>query len=145
MSDRSDIAAQKFKDGYNCAQSVFFSFCDDLHVNKDIALKLACGFGAGMGRKQEVCGAVTGGIMVLGMKYGRGEKEDISATEKTYPKIREFMDKFKKRQGNYICRHLLSECELTTAEGQKYFHGNDLKNKVCIPCVKSAVEILEEI
>ncbi len=145
MSKRSEIAANKFSSGYNCAQSVLFSFCDDLNIDKDIALRIACGFGAGMGRNQEVCGAVTGGIMVLGVKCGRGEKEDISATENTYPKVREFMDKFKKKQGDYICRHLVNGCWLTTEEGQKYFHGNDLKNKICIPCVKSAVEILEEM
>jgi C_GCAxxG_C_C family probable redox protein len=145
MSQKSDLAAQKFSSGYNCSQSVLFSFCDELNLGKEEALKLACGFGAGMGRNQEVCGAVTGGIMVLGAKYGRGEKEDISATENIYPKVREFMNKFKKRQGHYICRHLLNGCELLTEEGQKYFHENDLKNIVCIPCVKSAVEILEKM
>jgi C_GCAxxG_C_C family probable redox protein len=143
MSKRSELAVNKFSSGYNCAQAVFFSFCDDLNIDKDTALKIACGFGAGMGRNQEVCGAVTGGIMVLGVKYGRGEKDDISATENTYPKVREFMNKFKKNQGDFICRNLLGECKLTAEEGQKYFKENDLKNKVCIPCVKNAVEILE--
>jgi C_GCAxxG_C_C family probable redox protein len=145
MSKKSDAAEQKFISGYNCAQSVLFPFCEDLHLRKDKALKVACGFGAGMGRNQEVCGAVTGGLMVIGAKYGRGENDDISATEKTYPKIREFMSKFEKKKGSYMCRTLLKECKLTTEEGQKYFHDNDLRNKVCIPCVKSAVEILEEM
>ncbi|MFH0977608.1 MAG: C-GCAxxG-C-C family protein [Spirochaetota bacterium] len=145
MTKKSDIAVQKFNEGYNCSQSVLFSFCDDLKLDKDIALKLACGFGAGMGRKQEVCGAVTGGIMVLGAKFGRGEKEDISSTEKTYPKVREFMDKFAKKNGSFVCGCLLNECELLSEEGQKCFRENSLRNKVCIPCVQSAVEILEEM
>ena len=67
--DRVEQAVSKFAEGYNCAQSVLFSFCDDLGMDKDKALKIACGFGAGMGRKEEVCGAVTGGIMVIGAKY----------------------------------------------------------------------------
>ena len=54
---KSEQAISKFMEGYNCAQSVFFSFCDDLKIEKDKALKMACGFGAGMGRKEEVCGA----------------------------------------------------------------------------------------
>ncbi len=145
MKTKSEIAVEKFLDGYNCAQSVFYSFCDDLKFEKNTALKLACGFGAGMGRKQEVCGAVTGGIMVIGAKYGRGEKEDRSATDLTYKKTRELMDRFAAKYGTFICRRLLNGCELTTEEGQKQFKENDLLHKVCKPCVQSVVEILEEI
>ncbi|MBN2403542.1 MAG: C_GCAxxG_C_C family protein [Spirochaetes bacterium] len=145
MSKRSDIAVQKFKEGYNCAQAVLFSFCDELQIEKDLALKLACGFGAGIGRKQEVCGAVTGSAMVLGKKYGRGEREEISATENTYTIVREFIHKFEKKNGSIICGRLLNGCELLSQEGKKYFQENDLITRICIPCVKSAVEILEEM
>jgi len=138
-------AVSKFQEGYNCAQSVFYSFCDDLGFEKNNALKIACGFGAGMGRKQEVCGAVSGGIMVLGARYGKVEKEDRSAQEVTYKKIRELMDKFAQKHGTYICRQLLNGCELTATEGQKSFKENDMLNRVCIPCVQSVVSILEEI
>jgi C_GCAxxG_C_C family probable redox protein len=143
--DRAEQAVAKFASGYNCAQSVLSSFCDDVGLDKDKALRIACGFGAGMGRKEEVCGAVTGGIMVIGAKYGRGENEDRSATETAYAKIREFMDRFSQRHGTYICRELLNGCELTTEEGQKAFMSNDYLNKVCKVCVKDAVEILENI
>jgi len=143
--DRSDKAVAKFASGFNCAQSVLFSFCDDLGLDKDKALKLACGFGAGMGRKEEVCGAVSGGIMVIGAKYGRGENEDRKVTDNTYMKIRELMDRFSEKHGTYICRKLLNDCELTTEEGQKIFKENDYLNKVCKPCVRKVVEILETI
>ena len=142
---KSEKAVSKFIENYNCAQSALFSFCDDLKIEKDKALKLACGFGAGMGRKEEVCGAVTGGIIVIGAKYGRGENDNRTATEETYAKTREFMDQFAGRHGTFICRKLLNGCDLTTEEGQKHFNENDLLNKTCKPCVQSAVEILESI
>ena len=143
--DRSEQAVAKFAEGYNCAQSVLCSFCEDLGLDKDKALKIACGFGGGMGRKEEVCGAVSGGILVIGAKYGRGENEDRKVTDNTYAKIRELMNQFSQKHGTYICRQLLNGCELTTEEGQKKFKENDYLNKVCKRCVRSVVEILENI
>jgi C_GCAxxG_C_C family probable redox protein len=145
MKSKSEIAVAKFMDGYNCAQSVFYSFCDDLQFEKNTALKMACGFGAGMGRKEEVCGAVSGGIIVIGAKYGRGEKDALTHTELTYKKTIELMDTFSKKHGTFICRKLLNDCELTTEEGQKQYKEKDLLNKVCKQCVQSVVEILENI
>lgn len=145
MKSKNEVAVEKFLEGYNCAQAVFYSFSDDLQFDKNTALKLACGFGAGMGRKEEVCGAVTGGILVIGAKYGRGENEDKAATELTYTKTRELMNRFAEKHGSFICRKLLKDCELTTEEGQKYFKDKDLFNKTCRHCVDSVVEILEHI
>ncbi|MBN1428525.1 MAG: C_GCAxxG_C_C family protein [Anaerolineae bacterium] len=145
MTNKAETAVSKFSGGYNCAQSVLYAFCDDLHLDKELALKIACGFGAGMGRNEEVCGAVTGGIMVLGLKYGRGENDDRAVTEQTYRKIRYLMEEFAKKNGSCICRQLLGSCDLTTDEGKKQFQENDLMNRVCKPCVKSAVEIVGSI
>jgi C_GCAxxG_C_C family probable redox protein len=145
MNSKSDIAAAKFQEGFNCAQAVMYSFSDELHIEKEAALKLACGFGAGMGRKEEVCGAVTGGIIAIGCKYGRGEKDDLAATELTYTKTRELMDKFALKHGSFSCRNLLNGCDLTTEEGRKYFNQNNLRSFICLPCVQSVVEILESI
>lgn len=142
---KSEVAVNKFMDGYNCAQSVLYSFCDDLGMDQDIALKMSCGFGAGMGRKEEVCGAVTGGIMVLGLIYGRGDNEDSLRKEKTYQKTNELMDKFAERQGTYICMKLLDNCDMTTSKGREVFEEKDLLNKVCKKCVQNTVEIIEKM
>lgn len=117
----SDLAVNKFKEGYNCAQSVLFAYADRLNISTDTALKIATGFGGGMGRKQEVCGAVSGAIMVLGLIYGRGEHDGREKQEITYATVRELIDGFTKECGSINCKELLSGCELMTAEGQKRF------------------------
>jgi C_GCAxxG_C_C family probable redox protein len=145
MKSKSEIAVEKFLEGFSCAQSVLYSFCDDLHLEKNIALKIACGFGAGMGLKGEVCGAVTGGIIVLGIKYGRGEHDEQTAMYFTYTKTRELMTLFARKHGSYICKQLIHGLDLTSEEGQKQFMEKDLLNKSCKPCVQSVVEILENL
>ena len=145
MSVRGDIATAKFFSGYNCAQSIVYAFSDTLEIDKNLALKVACGFGAGMGRRQEVCGAVTGGIMVIGFKYGRGENDERKIMDLAYVKVRTLMDRFSEKHGTFICRKLVGECELTTDEGQKLYKEKDLLHKICAPCVVSVAEILEDI
>ena len=98
-----------------------------------------------MGRKEEVCGAVSGGVIVIGLKYGRGDNQDRALMEQTYQKTRELMDKFSEKHGTFICRKLLDGCELTAPDGQKEFREKDLLNKVCKQCVGSVVEIIEAI
>jgi len=145
MRTKCEIASEKFLEGFNCAQAVFYSYCDDLQFDRDCALKLTCGFGAGMGRKQQVCGAVTGGIIIIGLQYGRGERDDRKATEQTYKKTRDLMDRFEFKHGTFICRQLLNGCDLMTEEGQRTFKENDLLNKTCKEYVRSVVQILQEI
>ena len=145
MKTKKEIAAQKMTEGYNCAQAIFYAHCGDLQFDKDLALKIASGFGAGMGRKGEVCGAISGGIIVLGFKYGSAKKKNHLAKERTYAKTRELIDQFQKRHGTYICRDLLKGCDLMTKKGYRDFKKKDLLNQTCKPCVESVVEILEKI
>ena len=145
MNIKSEAAIQKFTSGYNCAQSILFSHSDEIDIDKSTALKVAWAFGAGMGRKQEICGAVTGGIMAISLKYSRFQNDHNATTEKIYSKTRELMDRFQEKHGTYKCSELLKGCNLQTEEGQKYFKDNDLLNKTCMECIRSASQILEEI
>lgn len=142
--DKSEIAVNKFKDGYNCAQSVLFSYADKLNISRDLALKMANGFGGGMGRKQEVCGALSGGILVLNLIYGRGENEEKQKQEIVYSLVRELMDKFEEKYGSVNCKKLLDGCELMTSEGQEQFKSNKLIEK-CYDYVEFTVRALDEI
>ncbi len=142
--NRSEMAVNKFKEGYNCAQSVLFSFAEDLHISKDHALRIANGFGSGMGRKQEVCGAVSGGILVLNHLYGRGENEDKDQQNLLYAKVRDLMDGFERKFGTVNCKKLLGGCELMTPEGQEQFSANNLIED-CYGYVAYTVTLLEEL
>ncbi len=86
MDTFSDAAAAKFSSGYNCAQSVLWAVAPRLNLDGETALKIACGLGAGIGRSQEVCGAVTGGILALGMKFGRGRPTTSPPRKRPMPK-----------------------------------------------------------
>lgn len=92
--DRVKEAVELFNNGYNCSQAVFSTYCDKLKIDKEVALKTALGFGAGMGRLQEVCGAVTGVFMVLSLLYGSDKPNDATAREKVYNSINEFKKAF---------------------------------------------------
>lgn len=143
--NRPEAARSLFSDGYNCAQAIAAAFCSTVGMDQDTALKISCGFGAGMGRSQEVCGAVGGSILILGLRYGRGEGQDKSRTETTYQKTRELIERFQERQGSPVCRDLLNGCDLRTPEGQHQFREEGLYNRVCLQCVSTAADILEDI
>ncbi|MCF7885810.1 MAG: C-GCAxxG-C-C family protein [Candidatus Marinimicrobia bacterium] len=140
---RSEIAINKFKQGYNCAQSVLYSFSKLLDISGDMALKLANGFGAGMGRKQKVCGAISGGILVLNLYYGRDNQYN-NDQDFIYAKVKELMDSFEKQYNTVICAELLEGCNLLTQEGQEIFEENNMIEQ-CYEDVDTTVKILESI
>ena len=144
MDNRVKIAKEKFESGYNCAQSVLFALADNNQISNDIALKIATGFGAGYGRMQEVCGAVSGAIMAMGLKYGRGENENKEITMDMYQKTQDFIEFFKKIHGSIICRELLNGYDLRSEKGQNEYREQELFQKTCLKCVETAVKIIEE-
>jgi C_GCAxxG_C_C family probable redox protein len=145
MNKRSKIGLEMFEKGYNCAQSVVYAFSDLLPVEKNCVLKISSGFGAGMGRNQEVCGAVSGGIMVIGMHYGRGELDDPEYKEIAYRKTKDAMDLFKKTHGSWNCKELLKGCDLNTEEGKREFKENSYHSTVCNKCVETMISIVEKM
>ena len=129
-------AVQLFEKGYMCSQAVFAAFSPDFGLDKELALKIGACFGSGM-RKGEVCGACTGALMVLGLKYGESKTESDEACEK-------FLDEFKKENGSYICNELL-KCDITTQEGKEFAIENNLFKEFCPLMVESAARITEKI
>ena len=145
MLEKSDAAVAMVAGSWNCAQSVLGVFCAELGIDPEMAMKLASGFGAGMGKKQEVCGAVSGAIMVIGLQYGQAREDDKAAKETAYRLSREMMDRFQTEFGSCRCRELLPGLDLATEAGHQRYKAEGWSEKICQPCVRFAVRILEEI
>lgn len=107
MKSYSEKAKKLFKEGYNCAQSVFCTFSEDFGIDTETALKLSSSFGGGMGRMREVCGAVSAMFMLAGLKYGYTEPDNKEVKAEHYKRIQELAGKFKEKHGTIICRELL--------------------------------------
>src|SRR5512145_59908 len=88
MNTKTEKAIETFRGGYNCAQAVLTAYSDELKFDREMAINVSCGFGGGMGRMQEKCGAVTGSFMVLSIYAGGKYPNNIDKKEKSYPLIR---------------------------------------------------------
>ena len=142
--NRIEKAGSLFQEGFNCSQSVFCAYAVEMGVDRETALKVAQAFGGGMGLMGETCGAVTGAFMVIGLKYGRTSIDDDEAKRKTYALVKDFVEKFKARNGTIMCRELLG-CDIGTPRGKKYAEEKALTTTICPGFVKDAAEILEVI
>ena len=106
MNTKAEKALDYHKKGYNCAQAVACSFCEEFGVDEETMFRIAEGFGLGMGM-MDMCGAVTGMLMVIGMENSIGKPENGKLTKAdTYKKAREYAAKFKEKNSTYYCREL---------------------------------------
>jgi len=134
-------AIECFNNGFNCAQAILSTYCEQFGLDGETARKLSCGFGAGMGRLGETCGAVTGAYMLIGLKYGQSSVGDSEAKERTYRLIQEFSRQFIEHNQSTNCRELLG---VDLLHGDKQLAGQRVQT-VCPKAVKDAAEILENI
>jgi C_GCAxxG_C_C family probable redox protein len=142
--DKSETAAAKMQQGFNCSQSVFTSYSGSLGVPQDLALRIASGFGGGMGRVGTVCGAATGALMVIGLWYGAVDPEDKLAKDQTYAKVQDFLRRFQERYGALDCRDLLGYNISDPDELEKARAAGLFKTR-CPALVQGAAQILHEM
>ena len=141
--DHATKAVQYYENGYMCSQAVFAAFAEQFGTTEKQAFQIGACFGGGM-NKGEVCGACTGALMVLGMKYGQFDLLDTESRAKGGAMAVRFLDEFAKRKGSYICRDILG-CDLRTEEGKNYARANGLFGTLCPEMVRTAAEILTEM
>lgn len=145
MTNHGLIAEQNFRSGYNCAQSVVLAFSDVTGLDDKTAAMLASSFGGGMGRLREVCGAVSGAAIVLGLVRGYADPDDREGKKSHYHRVQEFVRRFKEVNGTIICRELLSGVQ--TAEGKDPERRTDAyyQKRPCPALCRCAAEILDEM
>jgi C_GCAxxG_C_C family probable redox protein len=142
-SSFTGAALARFHEGYNCSQSTISAFAEELGLPLDLALRLAAPFGGGIGRQGEVCGAASGALMALGLRYG-GTTPNRAGKEQAYAIAAEFLRRFEARTGHIRCRDLV-EADMTTPEGLASARERKVFTTLCPGFVAAAVEIAEEL
>lgn len=138
------LAVSRFDEGYSCSQAIFSAYAEQLGLDCETALKISSTFGGGMGRMAHTCGAVTGALMAIGLKYGATDAADKDTKERAYALAREFGERFEFRNGSITCKDLLG-CDISTTKGLRIAREQKLFSKICPRLVKDAAEIVEEI
>jgi C_GCAxxG_C_C family probable redox protein len=143
-SDRGTEAVEMLKTGFNCAQSVLTCCGVSLPFDREVALGVASAFGGGLGSSGNLCGAVAGGVMAIGLKNPRTDPQDQEAKNANIRLTREFLAKFRERNGSLECRDLLG-VDLSVPGSLEQARDTGLFETVCSKAVRDAVEILENV
>ena len=139
VSKYSERAIELFMEGKNCSQAVFVAFAPDLGLPEETALAVSIGLGGGVGRMREVCGAVSGSAMLVGLKYPELDKAEI------YEKVRMIIDEFKKTNRSIVCKELLGlskpeKSSIPEARTEEYY-----KKRPCVKIVEDAALAVEKV
>jgi C_GCAxxG_C_C family probable redox protein len=141
--NRAKAAAAVMKEHkMNCAQTVVTSFCEELGIERDLALKIAMGFGGGMGRTGRTCGAVTGAYIVLGLAQEISPENPREAINRTYALMKKFNRRFVNKHGSMTCKELLG-IDTNTKKGLAEARRKEVFTTLCPNFVATSVKILE--
>lgn len=134
----SDVAVQRFQQGYACSQAVFSALAHRGALPDDVALRIAAPFGGGVSHTGQICGSVSGALLALGLLRG-SDQPDPAAKQRTYALAQQFIARFKASHGSVLCTELLG-ADLSTPEGLKRAREEQLTAQRC-PCfVRTAVD-----
>ena len=143
ISTKANRAEELFLMGYGCAQSILGAFHEEAGIDFKSAMRIASGFGGGMGRMREVCGTMTGAFMVLGLIYGFDESSPAKKG-KIYGRVKEIAYIFKEKNGTIICRELLENVKTTRGTAPEERTEEYYKRRPCLAHIIYTAKILEE-
>ncbi|MCL1811669.1 MAG: C-GCAxxG-C-C family protein [Methanomassiliicoccaceae archaeon] len=136
MNEKVKMASELFSNGRYCSQAVLGAFCEEYGMDREIAFRVSCGLNSGA-RCGELCGAVSGAVLVIGLRYGDYKEICNQRTE-------EFMNTFKEKYGEVVCRDILG-CDISTPEGKAKFIKDDLFGTICMDAVINAAQTLSDL
>lgn len=137
-------AVNMVKNGFQCSQATLAVLGRHLGIEHKQVLRLASGFGGGIARQGDICGAISGAIMAIGLKHGYEEAPNIEAREKVFFLTTELLKRIRAKYGCYNCRDLTGY-EWTGPESSKLFHELGIPEKVCHKVIRDTIEIVQEI
>lgn len=143
MTRKSETALKYFEENFNCSQAVFTTFAIEYGLPEELALKVATQFGGGA-RKGEMCGAVTGALMVLGLTNGHFHRNAPEEKSNAYHRAEEFMNRFIQKKGTVVCREALGY-DVSKPEEQIKIKELDLFKSTCPKMIQCATELVEEM
>ena len=144
MDTKAGIAVEIFSKGFNCAQAVLASHSEEYGLDTTTAKKVAGAFGGGMANNGEVCGAVTGALMLIGLKYGKYKEDDSVSKGNTIKITNNYLEKFEKEFGSIKCKDLI-KYDLKIEEEAAKARESGIFKTLCPLLVKKSVELIEEI
>lgn len=145
MSERGIRAEAYFRQGYNCAQSVALAFTDITGLDAATTAKASSSFGGGLSRLREVCGAVSGAALVLGLVEGYSEPNDPALKKAHYHRVQEFAKRFKEMNGSIVCRELLAGVDTVKGNDPETRTEDYYRKRPCPRLVHLAADILDEM
>lgn len=140
MINAQRVANGRFARGFNCAQSIFSAFAEQFGISSELAVRLAAPFGGGISRQGEVCGALSGALMVLGLQYGQDRPE---GKDEIYRIGRAFMQQFQRQHGSIRCRDLIGQ-DISTPQGLQSAREQNLFATLCPVLVDDTARALAE-
>jgi len=141
---KAEDAVALFQQGFNCTQSILSVFAPDFGLDREMAHRISQGFGAGMGRTDNICGSLSAAITVIGLRYGGIRPDDTAAKEKTYAVVREFLQEFKTLYGSVACTDLLGY-NLSDPKQFADAKTHHVAMEQCPVFIRVAVELVEKV
>ena len=141
---KAEKAKRQFEKGFSCAPAVLSAYSEQFGLDEELALKIACGFGGGIGRMGRTCGAVTGAVMVIGLKHGQADVTDEESRKETHELVKKLIDRFNVLHGSIECRELIGY-DLSDPAEHKLARKNKVFETKCRSFVYDAARILEDI